>query len=173
LLPYFRVLRVPGARRLFLVGALGTLPISMVTPGLLLLVAAATGSLARAGAVSGALAVGNAVGLVVQGRLIDARGRVQLPLGWVEEDRTQPVAAHPQRRVEGPGHRVRGEYVEVAALDERARTHQRRSGPAGTERWTGSGSSAEQGTARSTYRRAVPCRCVFALLAAQRRRPPG
>jgi hypothetical protein len=39
----------------------------MVTPGVLLLVGHASGSLARAGLASGALAVRNGVGLVVQG----------------------------------------------------------------------------------------------------------
>jgi MFS family permease len=79
--PYLRVLRVPGIRSLFVAALLGSLPLSMMTPGVLLLVQSRTGSLALAGLISGALTVGNAVGLLVQGRLIDVYGtrRVLVP----------------------------------------------------------------------------------------------
>jgi hypothetical protein len=66
-LPYARVLHTPGVRSLYVAGVLGALAPSMVTPGVLLLVGHASGSLARAGLASGALAVGNGVDLVVQG----------------------------------------------------------------------------------------------------------
>jgi hypothetical protein len=66
-LPHARVLRTPGVRSLYVAGVLGALAPSMVTPGVLLLVGHASGSLARAGLASGALAVGNGVDLVVQG----------------------------------------------------------------------------------------------------------
>jgi MFS family permease len=57
---------------------LGALPIGMVGLGVLLLVRTTTGSLAVAGVVSGALSIGNAVGLVVQGRLIDRYGQTRV-----------------------------------------------------------------------------------------------
>src|SRR5258708_2382101 len=55
----------------------------MLGLGVLLLVQAASGSLGEAGAVAGALSVGNAAGVALQGRLIDRRGQapVIVPAG--------------------------------------------------------------------------------------------
>src|SRR5258708_37495637 len=55
----------------------------MLGLGVLLLVQAASGSLGEAGAVAGALSVGTAAGVALQGRLIDRRGQapVIVPAG--------------------------------------------------------------------------------------------
>ncbi|HZC27227.1 MAG TPA: MFS transporter [Actinopolymorphaceae bacterium] len=81
--PYLCVLRTPGVALLFCCAFLGALPISMLGLSEFLLVQSTTGSFAQAGAVSGAVTVGNAVGLLVQGRLIDRRGQsaVLVPAG--------------------------------------------------------------------------------------------
>lgn len=78
---YRRVFRTPGFALPFLIGILITLALGSVGLGLLLTVEARTGSLARAGFVAGAFGFGNAVGIFVQGRLIDRFGqpRVLLP----------------------------------------------------------------------------------------------
>lgn len=73
--PYLRVFRVPGALVGFGATFLGSLPISMLGLSELLLIQSTTGSMAQAGAVSGALAIGNACGLLLQGRLIDRYGQ--------------------------------------------------------------------------------------------------
>lgn len=73
--PYFSVVRTRGAALPFLASFLGSLPITMLGLGVLLLVQSSTGSFARAGAVSGALSAGNAIGLLVQGRLLDRYGQ--------------------------------------------------------------------------------------------------
>lgn len=73
--PYARVLRTPHAALPFLSSFLGSLPITMLSLGVLLLIRSNTGSFAQAGLVSGALSAGNGVGLVVQGWLIDRRGQ--------------------------------------------------------------------------------------------------
>jgi MFS family permease len=57
---------------------LGALPIAMLGLGALLLVRSTTGSFAAAGVVSGAFSIGNAVGLVPQGRLIDRYGQTRV-----------------------------------------------------------------------------------------------
>lgn len=73
--PYLRVLRLPGALLAYCATLLGSLPISMLGLSLLLLIRSSSGSMALAGAVSGALAVGNACGLLLQGRLVDRYGQ--------------------------------------------------------------------------------------------------
>jgi MFS family permease len=72
--PFSCVLRVQKARLPLLATFLGALPIGMLTVGLLLVVRQATGSPAEAGAAAGALSLGNAAGLLLQGRLIDRYG---------------------------------------------------------------------------------------------------
>lgn len=81
--PYVRLLRVPGAALPALASFVGALPIGMLTLSVLLFVRSSTGSFALAGAVSGALTAGNAIGLLVQGKLIDRYGqpRVLVPTG--------------------------------------------------------------------------------------------
>lgn len=81
--PYVRLLRVPGAALPALASFVGALPIGMLTLSVLLFVRSSTGSFALAGAVSGALTAGNAIGLLLQGRLIDRYGqpRVLVPTG--------------------------------------------------------------------------------------------
>lgn len=73
--PYLRVLRVPGALITFCATFLGSLPISMLGLSELLLIQSTTGSMAQAGAVSGAVSLGNACGLIIQGRLFDRHGQ--------------------------------------------------------------------------------------------------
>ena len=73
--PYLRVLRIDGAWSPTLAGFLGALPIGMLNLAILLLVEANTGSFAGAGVATGAFSLGNAIGLVVQGRLIDRHGQ--------------------------------------------------------------------------------------------------
>jgi MFS family permease len=73
--PYLRVLRIDGAWSPTLAGFLGALPIGMLNLAVLLLVEANTGSFAGAGVATGAFSLGNAIGLVVQGRLIDRHGQ--------------------------------------------------------------------------------------------------
>lgn len=73
--PYFVVLRVPGFALPLLTSFLGNLPIGMLGLGILLLVQDTTGSFTQAGAVVAAFSVGNGVGLLAQGRLIDRRGQ--------------------------------------------------------------------------------------------------
>jgi MFS family permease len=73
------VLAVTGVRLPVLASFLGAVPIGMVGLAVLLAVRAATGSLADAGVAAGAVGVGNAIGLVVQGRLISRWG-LTLPL---------------------------------------------------------------------------------------------
>jgi MFS family permease len=67
--------RQPWVPVLFAAGTLGRLPLQMYSFALLLLVQDQTGSLALAGAVTAAGAVGYAVGAPVQGRLIDRYGQ--------------------------------------------------------------------------------------------------
>ncbi|HEX4213860.1 MAG TPA: MFS transporter, partial [Candidatus Dormibacteraeota bacterium] len=85
--PYVRLLRIPGVPRLLLATFAGALPIGILDLAVLLLVRAATGSLGEAGEVAGALAAGNAVGITVQGRLIDRWGQPPVLLS------TGPVCA--------------------------------------------------------------------------------
>ncbi|WP_460523864.1 MFS transporter [Flindersiella endophytica] len=66
---------MPGLALPLLTSFLGSLPIGMLNLGILLLLQSTTGSFTRAGAVVAAFSVGNGVGLLVQGRLIDRRGQ--------------------------------------------------------------------------------------------------
>lgn len=78
--PYSRILRIPGALILNLGALAGALPIGMTSLATLLLVRTTTGSLSEAGSAAAALTAGNAVGLVVQGRLIDRGGQPRVLL---------------------------------------------------------------------------------------------
>ncbi len=73
--PYRRVLAVPGAKWFSLSGFFGRLPISMVSLGIVLLVAHHTDSYAEAGVVSSAYLVANAVFAILHGRLVDRFGQ--------------------------------------------------------------------------------------------------
>ena len=81
--PYVRVLRTPHTALPFVSSFLGSLPITMLSLGVLLLIQSSTGSFIQAGFVSGALSAGNGLGLIVQGRLIDRHGQtvVLIPTG--------------------------------------------------------------------------------------------
>ncbi|MEQ4206253.1 MFS transporter [Actinopolymorpha sp. B9G3] len=79
--PYALIVRAPGAPLSLLASFLGSLPISMLTLGVLLLVHATTSSFGSAGLASGALSAGNACGLLVQGRLIDRYGQTRVLVG--------------------------------------------------------------------------------------------
>ncbi|HEX6248050.1 MAG TPA: MFS transporter [Nocardioidaceae bacterium] len=81
LTPYRRVLAVPGALAFSATGVVARLPISMVSLGIVLLVAARSGSYQLAGAVAAAYLVGNAGFAVVQGRLADRLGQSRV-LPW-------------------------------------------------------------------------------------------
>ena len=78
--PYTRLLRTPGAPLLLFATFAGALPIGMLGLAVLLLVRAGTGSLGEASAVAGALTAGNAIGVAVQGRLIDRHGQTRVLL---------------------------------------------------------------------------------------------
>ena len=82
---YLRVLRIPGVMGLFVLGLLASLPLGMAGLALLLNTHERTGSIATAGLVSAAFVLGNAVGIAVQGRLMDRLGhtRVLLPASIV------------------------------------------------------------------------------------------
>lgn len=79
--PYARIVRAPGAPLPLFASFLGSLPISMLTLSVLLLVRSTTGSFSSAGLASGALSAGNACGLLLQGRLIDRYGQTRVLLG--------------------------------------------------------------------------------------------
>ena len=79
---YRRILTLPGGLRFSASGLVARLPISMVGLGIVLLVAAATGSYGVAGAVSAVYVVAGAAFAIVQGRLLDRLGqaRVLVPM---------------------------------------------------------------------------------------------
>jgi len=81
---YSAVLRVPGVRALFTASVIARLPMGVDVLALLLFLHDRTGSFASGGIVVGALALGRALGAVVQGRLIDRHGirRVLLPAAY-------------------------------------------------------------------------------------------
>src|SRR3954447_15502529 len=72
---YGTLLALPGARRPVLLSALGSMPIGMFGLAVLLLAEDATGSFAVAGRIVGAFGLGNALGAVAQGRLMDRHGQ--------------------------------------------------------------------------------------------------
>jgi MFS family permease len=72
---YRALLALPGARGPVLLSALGSMPIGMFGLAILLLAQDATGSFAVAGRVVGAFGIGNALGAVAQGRLMDRIGQ--------------------------------------------------------------------------------------------------
>ncbi|WP_053226747.1 MFS transporter [Solirubrobacter soli] len=72
---YRAVLTLPGARGPVAASALGSLPIGMFGLAILLLAREETGSFAVAGRVAGAFGLANAIGAVVQGRLMDRLGQ--------------------------------------------------------------------------------------------------
>ncbi|MBW9205287.1 MFS transporter [Mumia sp. zg.B53] len=72
---YRRILAVPGAPAFSTAALLARLPISMLGLGLVLLVQEQTGSYAKAGAISAASVIANAIGAPVQGRLTDRFGQ--------------------------------------------------------------------------------------------------
>jgi MFS family permease len=73
--PYRRVLAVPGALLFSTAGLVARLPISMVALGIVLLVAANTGSYGLAGAVSAAYVLANSLFAILHGRLVDTVGQ--------------------------------------------------------------------------------------------------
>src|SRR5687768_12739621 len=75
---YGTLLALPGARRPVLLSALGSMPIGMFGLAVLLLAEDATGSFAVAGRVVGAFGLGNALGAVAQGRLMDRHGQTRV-----------------------------------------------------------------------------------------------
>lgn len=83
---YRAVLRADGALAPVVATALTAVPIGVLGLALLLLVQTATGSPAAAGTAAAALGLGVAVGMLVQGRLIDAHGprRVLPVVGLVQ-----------------------------------------------------------------------------------------
>lgn len=66
--PYGRLFRIRGYPLPFVMGLCVALTLGMVSLGLVLTVQQQTGSLAQAGFVSASFGLGNAVGLIVQGR---------------------------------------------------------------------------------------------------------
>jgi MFS family permease len=76
--PYRRVLSVPGGAAFSAAGFVARLPISMQTLGVVLLVAATTGSYALAGAVSATFVLVQALLAPLQGRLADRLGQARV-----------------------------------------------------------------------------------------------
>ena len=72
---YIEILRRPVASRPFAAAVVARLPISMAPLGMVLLVQQTTGSYGAAGAVTGAYAIGSAVGAPVWGRALDRWGQ--------------------------------------------------------------------------------------------------
>src|SRR3954453_19809301 len=75
---YRALLGLPGARRPVVLSAVGSMPIGMFGLAILLLAQDATGSFAIAGRVVGAFGIGNALGAVAQGRLMDRVGQTNV-----------------------------------------------------------------------------------------------
>ena len=75
---YRALLALPGARRPVIASAVGSMPIGMFGLAVLLLAQDATGSFAVAGRVVGAFGLGNALGAVAQGRLMDRLGQTRV-----------------------------------------------------------------------------------------------
>ncbi len=85
LAPFRRVLSVPGALAFTSTGFLARLPISMSTLGIVLLVVGKTDSYGRAGVISAAFIIGEAVAAPLLARVIDrlGQGRVVLPAALI------------------------------------------------------------------------------------------
>ncbi|QZY27848.1 MFS transporter [Nocardioides coralli] len=75
---YRRILSVPGGLRFSTAAFVARLPISMMGLGIVLLVAAGTGSYGLAGSVSAAYVVANATLSILQGRLLDRLGQARV-----------------------------------------------------------------------------------------------
>src|SRR5215218_3863847 len=75
---YRELLALPGAWRPVIASAVGSMPIGMFGLAILLLGEDTTGSFAVAGRVVGAFGLGNAVGAVAQGRLMDRLGQTRV-----------------------------------------------------------------------------------------------
>ncbi len=75
---YGELLALPGARRPVIASAVGSMPIGMFGLAILLLAEDTTGSFAVAGRVVGAFGIGNALGAVTQGRLMDRLGQTRV-----------------------------------------------------------------------------------------------
>jgi MFS family permease len=75
---YGALLALPGARRPAIASSVGSLPIGLFGLAILLLVEGSTGSFAAAGRVVGAFGLGNALGAVAQGRLMDHLGHTRV-----------------------------------------------------------------------------------------------
>ena len=75
---YGALLALPGARRPVIASAVGSMPIGMFGLAILLLAQDATGSFAVAGRVVGAFGLGDALGAVAQGRLMDRVGQTRV-----------------------------------------------------------------------------------------------
>lgn len=82
---YTVVLRSPGITTPFVASFLGAVAINMQALSVLLLIRDSTGSFGAAGTVAGALSLGAAAGLVLQGRLLDRFGQpaVLVPAGLI------------------------------------------------------------------------------------------
>jgi hypothetical protein len=87
----------PGTLRLFLVSVVARLPLAMFSIGLLVHAEHLTGSFAAAGVVAGALAMSQAIGGPLLGRLVDRRGQTAVLLagGLVAAAALAAVAALP------------------------------------------------------------------------------
>ncbi|HYP46399.1 MAG TPA: MFS transporter [Propionibacteriaceae bacterium] len=77
---YVRLLRYPPARHPFLAALVARLPIAMAPLGILLLVQHERGAYSTAGFVTGAFALGSAVGMPLWGRLMDRYGQIPVLL---------------------------------------------------------------------------------------------
>jgi MFS family permease len=75
---YLGVLRIPGALRFCVAGAVGRVPMSMFGLGTLLLIASLTGRYGVAGAVASAGAIGYAVSSALAARLVDRFGQARV-----------------------------------------------------------------------------------------------
>jgi MFS family permease len=75
---YRSVLTLPGAPAPVAASILGSLPIGMFTLAILLLGSRETGSFAQAGRIAAAFGLANAIGAVMQGRLMDRFGQTRV-----------------------------------------------------------------------------------------------
>ena len=89
---YLEILRSPHVAALVASSLFARLPIGINALAIVLYLREQTGSFAVAGAVSGSLALGSALGAPVQGRLVDRIGprRVLLPVAIVHASRSAP-----------------------------------------------------------------------------------